>query len=278
MPAKKIIIAVLIILVAVGGFVAGLVLLRNNQDIRDEAAVPGGTATVSLEPATASYDVGEEFTSSVFFNPANVAISGVAVRLRYPYSGSDPEVTVESITINNSLLSGGDWTCPVKSSSQEGTEVVIDIACGNQTEAGFISNQNVKLADIRFSVNSEPAADPLTIRFDSAESIITDKASGQDILLIPSSTGSYTIGQANVEPTAAPTTADTSPTPTTTTTLTATPSPTGTVTATSTPSPTTTSSTTKGGEELPDAGFGNPTIMGAGFGLLILLGAIVLAI
>lgn len=273
MPVKKIIVAVLIILVAVGGFVAGLVLLQDNQELREEAAVPGGTATVSLEPATASYDVGDTFTSTVYFNPANVAISGVAVRLRYAYNGAQPEVHTDGsmITINNSLLSSGDWTCPVKTVSEEGTEVVIDIACGNQSESGFVSNQDVKLADIEFEVNSEPASDPLTIRFDSAESIITDKASGQDILLIPSSTGSYTIG-ATSGPTAttAPTQAASSPTPTTQ--LTVTPSPTGTISATPT------KVVTKGGDELPDAGIGYPTMMGAGFGLLILMGAILLAL
>ena len=154
--------------------------------------------------------------------------------------------------------------------------MVIDIACANQSESGFISNQNVKLADIQFSVESEPSTDPLTMRFDAAESIITEKSTGQDILLVPSSSGSYTIGTNDAEPTAEPTDTEEEASPTPTTRLTTTPSPTGTVTTTATPSPTKT--VTKGGEELPDAGIGYPTMMGAGFGLLILLGAILLAV
>lgn len=274
MPTKKIVVALLIILVAVGGFVAGLILLRDSQDIRQEAAVPDGTATVSIEPATANFDVGDSFTSSIFFNSANVPISGIAVRLKYPYSGTTPEIAVNTIDINSVLLSGGQWTCPVKSSSLVGTEVVIDIACANQSQSGFISNQQVKLADINFSVNTQPAVSPLTMRFDPAESIITRKSDGSDILLIPSSTGSYSVGA-----TTQPTTPPTSPTPTGAQTL----SPTPTSIMTITPSPTSaqtatpTASTTKGGETLPDAGMGYPAIIGTGFGILVMLGAFLLA-
>lgn len=280
MPAKKIVVALLIILVAVGGFVSGLMLLRDRQELREEAAVPGGTATVTIEPATGSFNVGDNFTSTIYFNPANVAISGVAVRLKYPYSGSSPAVVAETITINSALLSSGEWTCPIKNASQEASEVLIDISCVNQSQSGFVSNQQVKLADINFSVNSEPSVSPLTMRFDNAESIITRKSDGSDILLIPSSTGSYSIGgTSQQQPTSTPATTTVTPTtaqttsPTPTARLTASPSPTGTLTATASP----TLATTKGGDQLPDAGIGLPTMMGAGFGLLILLGALVFA-
>jgi len=52
MSAKKILAALVVIVVAIGGFVAGLILLRERQDLREEAAVPGGQATVSIEPAS----------------------------------------------------------------------------------------------------------------------------------------------------------------------------------------------------------------------------------
>src|SRR3972149_3721645 len=138
MPAKKIVVALLIILVAVGGFVAGLVLLREKQTLTEEAAVPGGQAEVSITPETGDFNVGDTIRTSVFFNPANVPISGVAVRITYPFNGATPELSVTTIEVNPSLLSSGDWTCPTQNSKFEGTNVVVDIACGNTSSAGFV--------------------------------------------------------------------------------------------------------------------------------------------
>src|SRR3989344_270520 len=109
MTPRKLLVAVLIIVVAIGGFVAGLFLLRERQQIIEEAAVPGGQAEVSVEPASGNFDVGSTINASVSFNPANIAISGVAVRLTYPFTGATPEVTVESIEVDSTLLSSGDW-------------------------------------------------------------------------------------------------------------------------------------------------------------------------
>ena len=53
MTAKKTLAAVLVILVAIGGFVAGLYLLRQRQELREEAAVPGGQAEVRRRATTA---------------------------------------------------------------------------------------------------------------------------------------------------------------------------------------------------------------------------------
>ena len=274
MSAKRIVVALLIIVVAVGGFVAGLMLLRERQDIREEAAVPGGQAEVSLTPESGSYDVGDTISTSVYFNPANIAVSGVAVRLTYPFSGASPEVTVSDITVNSSLLSSGDWTCPTQNSTQQGGNVVVDVACANTSAAGFTTNTNTLLANISFKVNSAPPVSPLIVRFDPALSVITRKTDNQDVLLIPASTGSFTIAGAQVveTPTTAPgvTGAVETETPTPTTKLTATP----TTRLTATP----TTATAKGGEELPDAGVSYPTIFGVGLGVLMIIFAIVLAI
>ena len=274
MSAKRIVVALLIIVVAVGGFVAGLMLLRERQDIREEAAVPGGQAEVSLTPESGSYDVGDTISTSVYFNPANIAVSGVAVRLTYPFSGASPEVTVSDITVNSSLLSSGDWTCPTQNSTQQGGNVVVDVACANTSAAGFTTNTNTLLANISFKVNSAPPVSPLIVRFDPALSVITRKTDNQDVLLIPASTGSFTIAGAQVveTPTTAPgvTGVVETETPTPTTKLTATP----TTRLTATP----TTATAKGGEELPDAGVSYPTIFGVGLGVLMIIFAIVLAI
>jgi len=273
MQTKKIVAALVIILVAVGGFVAGLILLQQDQDFEQKAAVPGGQATVSVEPATGNFDVDQTISPKIYFDTANISISGIAIRLSYPYSGSTPEVSVSGIDINQTLLSSGDWTCPTKNSSLQGGNVVIDIACANVSASGYATSGKTLLADINLKVNRTPQSNPLTLRFDPSLSIITQKSNNQDILLIPASTGSYTIAGGNVA----------TLTPTPTSKVSGTPTPTSKVTATLTPttklSPTPTSSVSKGGvEELPDAGVSMPTILGVGMGVFAVIGAILLAL
>lgn len=277
MSAKKIIVALLIIAVAVGGFVAGLFLLNERQELREEAAVPGGVAEVSISPETDSLEIGDSVTTSVYFNPANIAVSGVAVRLTYPFTGIAPEVTVSDISINSSLLSTGDWTCPTQNSIQQGGNVVVDIACANTSAAGFTANTNTLLANVTLKVDRPPEVSPLIVRFDPALSVITKKSDNSDILLIPVSTGSYEIAGAGVvEPT--PTeavgispTSVVSPTPTTVVTTAPTATPTSAIGITVTP-------TATGAGELPEAGISLPTIMSAGLGILMMIGALVLAL
>jgi hypothetical protein len=280
MPAKKIVVALLIIVVAIGGFVAGLVLLRQRQDIEDEAAVEGGQATVSISPQTGSYEVGDSIAVSVHFNPSNIAISSVGVRLTYPFKGATPEVTVSSVDINPSILSSADWTCPTPDDPRlAGTEVVVDIACANIGSGGFTANTDTLLATVNLYVERPLSENinPLTVRFDAKESKITRWRDNQDILLIPQSTGSYTVSSTGVDPTNTPTptgiedTDDLTNTPTLTPTGVATATPTTAVTTTGSPTPTT-------AETLPDAGVSYPTLMGIGVGAFILLAALILAL
>jgi hypothetical protein len=273
MPTKKILVALLIIVVAIGGFVAGLYLLRQNQNVQEEAAVPGGQATVSVSPESGNFNVGDNIDMQVYFNTANIAISGVAVRMLYPFSGSSPEIVVDSININQSLISSGDWTCPTQEVDQEGSNVVVDVACVNSGSAtGYRSSNDTLLATVTLHVDRQPASNPVSIIFDPAESMITRRSDNEDILLIPSSTGSYTIG-GGTQPTAQPT-AEPSPTvgagsPTPTTKPTATPTKVATTSASITP-------VGKGG--LPDAGVSYPTILGIGVGILTLVGVAALAL
>src|SRR3989344_4595789 len=272
MPAKKIIVALLIIIVAVGGFVAGLVLLRERQELREEASVPTGQAEVSISPETGDYEVGDTINSSIYFNPANIAISGVAVRLTYPFSGTTPEVSVSSIEANSTLLSSGDWTCPIQNSSLSGGNVVVDISCTNTSAFGFTANTATLLANLTLRVDRTPSVSPLVIRFDPAESIITRKTNNEDILLIPTSTGSYTVAGATTQISGTPTpTTRVTGSPTPTTRLTGTVTPTRAVSATATPT-----GTGKGG--LPDAGVSYPTYFGIGLGILVIIGAALLAL
>lgn len=274
MPVKKIIVTLLVIAVAIGGFVSGLVLLRQRQELREQASVPGGQATVSITPSTGSFNVGDIINTSIYFNTANIAISGVAVRLTYPYSGNTPEVSVASIEVNPSFLSSIDWTCPTQNPSLEGGNVIIDIACANTSAQGFATNQDTLLANVGLRVERIPSVRPLVVRFDPAASIITRKSDNQDILLIPSSTGSYSFG-GEPQPTQEPT-GGVSATPTVRITATPTPTKKLTATPTSTASATPSGMTGKGG--LPNAGVSYPTYFGLGLGVIVIIGALLLSL
>lgn len=261
MPIKKVVVSLFVIFVAIGGFVAGLVLLKERQDINEKAAVPGGQATVTLSPATGSYKVGDTIKASIYFQTANIAVSGVAVRLTYPFSGITPEISVESIAVNPTFLSSGSWTCPTQNSSLQGGNVIIDIACANTSALGFQTNTNTLLGTVDLLVNKVPATSPLVLRFDPTLSIITKKSDNQDILLIPTSVGSYTIGSGVL-----------SPTPTTV--LSGSPTPTSKVSLT----PTKKLSITPTDATLTDAGVSYPTIFGLFLGVLLIAGSLVLAL
>jgi hypothetical protein len=293
MQTKKIAVVFLIIAVAIGGFVTGLYLLRQRQDIREKAAVPGGQAKVSISPDSGEYNVGDTINTSISFNTDGVPVSGIAVRLSYPYSGSTPEVSVSGIRVASGLLSSGNWACPTQNASQQGGNVVIDIACANTSATGFSSSSDTLLANVDLKINRATSG-ALEVKFDPASSVVTRKTDNQDILLIPTSTGMYTIAGASAS-TPTPTTKAGTPTPTTKVTATATVTPTKKVTSTPTPTkvsgtggtseepteaPTATMTPTPRptSAELPDAGVSFPTVMGIGLGALVLMGAAFLAL
>lgn len=289
MPGKKILVTILGILILIGGIIAGLLLIKQRQELVKKAAVPGGQATVSLFPTTGNFKIGDSFPMSVYFNTSNIPISGITVRLTYPYSGTTPEIAASNISINSTLERSGDWNCPTKSVSAEGGNVIVDIACANIGAGGFATNTDTLLANFDLKVNRVPAENPISIHFDPSQSIVTQKSNGQDILNIPdpeTAKGIYTIasGQVptstpkpNVTPTSTP---KITLTPTPTSGLTSTPTPTSGLTSTPTVKPTSTPTSvqTKGGQELPSAGFPAPTIIGLGLGVILIISALLLAL
>ena len=52
MDKKRGIITALIVILGVTGMIAGVYLLQQRTNLRQKAAVEGGSATISLEPAT----------------------------------------------------------------------------------------------------------------------------------------------------------------------------------------------------------------------------------
>jgi hypothetical protein len=284
--SRRVVFSILGLIVLVGGVIAGVFLIKQRQQLINKAAVPGGLATVSLFPTSGTFNVGDTFPVSVYFNTSGIAISGITIRLTYPYSGVSPEVAASNISINPVVERSSDWNCPTKTVSAEGGNVLVDIACANVGASGYSNNADTLLATFDLTVGKAPATNPLVLRFDTSQSIITQKSNGQDILNIPdpnSARGVYTIsGGALPTNTSAPTTAVTStPSPTPTVGLTATPTTYLTGTVMPTVKPTSTPQITQGvgGEgQLPSAGFSTPTYVGLGLGIVLIIGSIILAL
>ena len=265
-----------------GGFVAGLLLIQEQQEIRERAAVPDGDATASVMPTSGNFDVGDSFPVSVYFNTGGIPINGIEVELFYQYSGASPEVVASNIEINPTLLATGNWTCPVRDISASGGRVSIQVACANIAADGFSSTTDTLLATFDLTITRQPQVDPVVVRFDPAKSVITAQATGQDILLIPQSQGSFSVAESGPVPTVTltpevptPTTAPAAATvtPAVSPTITATATPT--LVATATPTLVTTATATP---TLMDAGVSQPTILALALAIFVILGALMLAL
>ena len=286
MSKKNVFASIIAIIILAGGVVAGVMLVRQQQELREKAAVPGGQARVSLFPTLGNLNVGDDIPVSVYFNTSGVSISSISLRLLYPFSGTQPEVTTSNIEINPIIENSGNWNCPKKSITTEGQNVAIEIECANISATGYATSTDTLLATFSLTVGRIPQTNPFTLSFDPSLSIITQKSNGADILNIPddeTGTATFTVtSDTYVSPTIGPSPTATkvptktpTPSPTTTAKVTLTPTPTRglTVTPTKTPTPTTSVST-----ELPDAGFAAPTYIGVGLGLVLVIAAVLLAI
>lgn len=259
MNRRKKVFSLLILLFLVVGIPISVFLALQQQDIRQRASVSEGQATVSLSPTSGSFAVGESIPVTVSFNTGGAAISAIAIRITY----TSPEVTVDPASIQISAASGfSTGNCPVKTVATEGSQVKIDLACVDISAAGNTTTTNTPLATFTLVAGSIPATNPVVLTFDPIQSIMTKKADAQDTLLTPTSTGSYTIAQAQnptatptptqtaTNPTATPTPISTQPTPTRT--------PTPTQAASNNPTPTPTQAPTSSPTTAPAAPTATP--------------------
>lgn len=292
MSKKSVIASILGIVILAGGVVAGVMLVRQQQELREKAAVPGGQARVSLFPTSGSFNIGDNLPVSIYFNTSGVAISSVRLRLIYPFTGTSPEITASDIEINQIIEKSGNWNCPTKSITTEGQNIAIEVACANIGATGYATSSDMLLASFKLTVNKIPQTNPFTLRFDPSMSIITQKSNGQDILNIPdteTATATFTVvipsgpsptptkvltPTPTKKPTATPT-----PTkaPTATPTIKAGLTPTVTTAATATPTKIITPTPTLAAQ-LPDAGYVVPSYVGLGLGLVLIVSAILLAL
>lgn len=297
--SPKVILTVFFLLFVLASVPFSIYLVKQRQEIRKQAAVPEGEVQVRLAPVDGEYHLSDTIPVQIFLDPAQQEIYSAAIRLVYSFSGNQPPLTTdaENITINPELVAGGNWSCPVKTAAPSGSEMLIDIACVNQN--GFASQTEVLFATVSLTVAALPAENPVEIGFSPEESVVTRQNVPEDILLVPASTGRYTIlSAAAVQATPSPEMETTSQSAslnslqaaTSTPTPMASPVPTGTLTPTSSPSPTPTTTATAisptpsvatstppaTASALPSSGGGYSWLLLSIGGLFVLLGGLII--
>jgi len=202
---RKILIGLASLLLLGAGLGVGWYLVGQKQMLGGKAAVSGGTAQIRLSPETVSTEAGSSIPVNVLLSTGSTAISAVTVQLDYDYTGTEPPLAVSSMALNASLLGTGEWSVPIKTYTAADGHARIRIAAINTSMNGYVSGLEVQLATITFAANS---GGTINVTFDPSESKVTAKASGSDVLLIPASTGTYTVAaEAGVTPAAEPTVA-----------------------------------------------------------------------
>ena len=253
---KNLLIAVIITTITlVGGLVAGILLVGQKQFFRQKASVSGGVAKVYISPESKTVSVGETFSAKIYIDSSGIAISALTIQLEYPYTSSEPPISVTDVQINSALAVENNWDFPIKSITTSGGKVLVRIAGFSNSISGYTTTGQEELATITFKGNS---AGTISASFNQSDSKITKKSDGSDTLMIPQSSGTYTVTGNGVI---------TTPTPTATPAVTA--SPTGSSSPISAPIVTR--------PPVPVSGTTENTMMAIGIGLLLIVASAIFA-
>src|SRR5258708_12529514 len=103
--SKKLVVTIVIILILIAGLGVGVLLVQQSQIFHEKASVPTGQTTVSISPATGTYNLGQIYPISIYFNTAGIPIPAIAVRLTYPYSEPIPAIIPPGVPPPPPLLS-----------------------------------------------------------------------------------------------------------------------------------------------------------------------------
>ncbi len=258
----KIALITLGILSLVVGTAIGIILVKKNQEIREKAATPTGTVRVFLSPETKTIKKDENFDVNILIDTAGNYISALTINLTYQYSSPEPPIKAENIQINSNLLVNGGWNFPIKTYDASDGLAEIRIGGLNSSTTGYKTSGEEILATITFK-GYNPGS--ITLVFEPTTTKATNKTTGEDILLTPSSTGNYKVESS--QPTETPTTptpSNKTPVNTTEPEKTTTPFPTSQTQInikTPTPSPL----------PQPESGVSTPTFLGITTGILLIL-------
>jgi len=185
------------ILLLLTGLIAAVMLVKERQEIRKQAAVTSGRFHVALSPDSGELEPAQTLPIAIKFSaedPANNKIAAISLRLTYEFSDTTPSLIVENVDLNTAVFDPASWNCPINQVEVEEDRVTIELLCANVSE-GYQAPEYVAgdtntwatLATITLEADPQ-GANPqteFTLRFDPTDSIVTRKTDGQDFLAIP---------------------------------------------------------------------------------------------
>lgn len=248
MDSRKKILGIVAIVIVVIALVAGLILVKRNQDIREDAAA---ATSVSISPTTQTRARGVNFSYSVVMNTGVNRISGVDIRLNY--NPNAVEVTSISRGTGIQVL---DQEVP--GNGFDNTAGTIKYLTFTLDRTKAVTGSNLEVLKVNARVKSTAAAGSYPITFNSntvfsavgeTQDVIINRTGGNVVVTTATPTPVITatpVRTATPTPTRTPT-----PTPTRTATPTSTPTATPQRTATATPVRTATATPTMSSTPTP---------------------------
>lgn len=184
----------------IAGAGVGVYLVQQQQLIKKDAVVPGGTADILLSPQSANANSGDTIPVDIRVNSHDIAVSTLNVRLMFPNDGILNYPV--SIVPNQTLIQDHQWRFDTNS-YVNGDNVIIDISAFNTSIEGYTANGDVTYATIQLVGNNTGTA---SLQFDPANTVLLEKSTGNDILSdqLPSPGGTYTIGGGGPAPSMTP--------------------------------------------------------------------------
>ncbi len=251
---SKVVLSVLGLLVLFGGLGAGLLLVRQNQDIARKAAP---STAISINPQSQSLKPGDSFTFSVNMNTGTNAVTAFDIRLNF-----DPAVIqVASLTLGSGLNGFSAFT-----NTFDNTAGTIAYAAFNVDTSKAAIGSDIEVLKVNATIKPD-AVSGSNITFDPATAASATQE-GQNVItsMVP---GTVSVQGASAAPTLSPTTQ-----PTTRATATATAS--ATVRPTSS-APAATLKPSQTAMPLPETGTSWTTYLGIIIGAVAIVGALIAA-
>lgn len=157
------------VVVLVIGIVVALMLIPQEQDTRQRAAVQGGPASITVSPATISVAEGETKSAKVSFKTGGKTINTISVRMQYTGTAV---FTADDIVVSPQIPSG--WSCPLKASTNDASGTVVDVRCDYGSPGGYKAGSATQSLDLfSFSIKGVKAG-TAKLAFDKTESTISE--------------------------------------------------------------------------------------------------------
>jgi len=241
----KIVLAVVAVVVLLGGLAVGIFLSSQEQDISSEAAP---ATTLKISPSTQTKFPGQTVTFTVVVNTGDNLATGVDINLRY-----DPLVVEVETVIKGSGISSFDQITKDNVDPVEGT---ISYSAFTSNALAAVGGTSLEILSVTGRVLDDARSGNYDIIF-SGTTTVSGVEDGEDIL-IGQTKGTLSILAAAGKGDDASPTSSASATPT------------------SSASATPTSSASATPEVLIDAGVSFPSLFSAGLGILTIVGSLLL--